>query len=336
MSTPATVGVTGAAGFIGSHLCERLLADGRTVVGVDDLSHGALRNIAAIVDHPRFAFRQFDCRDQRRLRREFDGVDAIVHLAAEKIPRYGGALQTLQANVDGANAVYETALAIDAHAVIASTSDVYGNAVPPFSEDANLTLGPPTTRRWAYAVSKLYDEHVALALREERRLRVTILRLFGSYGPHNHPSWWGGPQSAFIENLLDGKLMEIHGDGRQVRTFTYIADTVEGFVKALDTPEAEGEIINIGGDEPTTIVRLAQEVQNALELAGPLRAKFVPYESIGGKYQDVRCRIPDTEKASRILEFRASIGLAQGLRESVAWHRERREELLETMEAVVA
>jgi UDP-glucose 4-epimerase len=187
-----------------------------------------------------------------------------------------------------------------------------------------LTLGPSTTRRWAYAVSKLYDEHVALALREERGLRVAILRLFGSYGPRNHPSWWGGPQAAFIEILLDGGIMDIHGDGRQIRTFTYVTDTVDGFVRALDAPEAEGEIINIGADEPTTILRLAQSVQEALGMTGPLRSQFMPYEQIGGRYQDVRCRIPDTFKASSLLGFRATVRLDEGLAHTVAWHRERR------------
>jgi UDP-glucose 4-epimerase len=325
MTTPSTIGVTGAAGFIGSHLCERLLAEGREVIGLDDLSHGSLMNLDGCAGHPSFRFVQADCRDKRLLRRAFAGCDGIVHLAAEKIPRYGGALRTLEANVAGAEAAYDVGLALDAKVVIASTSDVYGNAQPPFSEDDNLTLGPPTTRRWAYAVSKLYDEHVALALREERGLRVSILRLFGSYGPRNHPSWWGGPQAAFIEILLDGGIMDIHGDGRQIRTFTFVTDTVDGFVRALDTPESEGEIINIGADEPTTILRLAQSVQEALDMTGPLRSQFMPYEQIGGRYQDVRCRIPDTFKAASLLGFRATVRLDEGLTHTVAWHRERRE-----------
>jgi UDP-glucose 4-epimerase len=121
-----------------------------------------------------------------------------------------------------------------------------------------------------------------------------------------------------------------------VRTFTYVADTVDGFVRAIDTPEADGEIINIGGEEPTTIFRLAQEVQSALGLTGPLRATFMPYERIGGRYQDVRCRIPDGEKASRMLGFRASVGLTEGLRETVAWHQERRGALAPAEGAYVA
>jgi UDP-glucose 4-epimerase len=327
MTRPAKVGVTGAAGFIGSNLCDRLLNEGRQVVGVDDLSRGTLRNMQGYLHDPDFTFHQIDCRDALPLRRAFAGCDAVVHLAAEKIPRYGNALRTLQANVAGAESVYEVALTMDVPVIIASTSDVYGNATPPFAEDGALTLGPPTTRRWAYATSKLYDEHVALALASEQGLRPVILRLFGSYGPHNHPSWWGGPQAAFFEVLLDGKLMEIHGDGRQVRTFTFITDTVDGFVRALDTPAAVGEIINVGGDEPTTIFRLANEVQAALGIAGPLRATMVPYEQIGGRYQDVRCRIPDTRKASELLDFRATVSLNEGLAITAAWHRARRVEL---------
>lgn len=337
MTSPrSTIGITGAAGFLGSHLSDRLLSEGRRVVGVDDLSHGSLDNLEIAREHDAFSFFDVDCRDRRRLRRAFADCDAIVHLAAEKIPRYGGALRTLQSNVAGAAAAYETALALDAPVVISSTSDVYGNAAPPFREDRHITLGPPTTRRWAYAASKLYDEHMALALMEERGLRVTILRLFGSYGPRNHPSWWGGPQAAFIERLLDGELMELHGDGRQIRTFTYVDDTVDGIVRAIDTPEGAGEIINIGAEEPSTIFRLATEVQAAMAIAGPLRATYLPYERLGGKYQDVRCRIPDTEKAARVLGFRARVRLEDGLRRTVEWHLARRTADVVRSEVVVA
>lgn len=321
-----TVGVTGAAGYIGSHLCDRLLAEGMSVVGVDDLSRGTLTNIGDALNHPRFRFEQMDCTRRRELRRAFDGCDAIVHLAAQKIPRYSGALKTLESNVAGVNAAARVALSLDADLVVASTSDVYGNATPPFAEDDNLVLGPPTTRRWAYAVSKLFDEHLCLALAEERGLKVTILRFFGSYGPRNHPSWWGGPQSAFAEILLDGELMEIHGDGTQIRTFTYIDDTIEGIYRSLVTPEARREVINIGGEHPTRIIDLAEAVQRALGIPMPLRAKIVPYADLPGNYQDVLKRIPDTTKAKRILGFTARIDLEIGLDRTVAWHLARREQ----------
>jgi UDP-glucose 4-epimerase len=325
--TPSKIGVTGGAGFIGSHLCERLLAEGRQVITVDDLSHGTTANMASFMQNPNFRFHQMDCRNPRELRRVFASCDAVAHLAAEKIPRYGGALQTLESNVEGAHAACEVALGLDVPVIVTSTSDVYGNATPPFNEEDHVVIGPSTTRRWAYAVSKLYDEHIALAMAEEKGLRPVILRLFNVYGPRNHPTWWGGPVTAFTEALLDGEIMELHGDGRQVRTFTYVTDTVDGFVRALDNPDAVGEIINIGADEPITMVRLATAIQDSLEIPGPLRAKLLPYEKLPGRYQDVRCRIPDTEKAARILGFNAQVGLAEGLVESVAWHVERRRAL---------
>jgi UDP-glucose 4-epimerase len=300
------------------------VGEGREVIAVDDLSHGTTANLAGVVGRPGFRFHQMDCRNARELRRVFAGCDAIAHLAAEKIPRYGGALQTLESNVAGAHAACDVALSLDALVIVTSTSDVYGNATPPFAEDDPVVIGPSTTRRWAYAVSKLYDEHIALAMADERGLRSVILRLFNVYGPRNHPSWWGGPITAFTEALLDGEIMDLHGDGRQVRTFTYVSDTVDGYVRALDTPEAQGEILNIGGDQPITMVRLASAVQEALGITGPLRAKLLPYEKIGGRYQDVRCRIPDTEKAARILGFNATVGLDEGLASSVAWHVDRR------------
>lgn len=318
------VGVTGAAGFIGSHLSDRLIQEGLEVVGVDDLSRGSLANLGGCLDNPRFKFEKIDCTQRRPLRAAFDGCDTIVHLAAEKIPRYGGALQTLEANVAGVGAASNVALSIDADLLVASTSDVYGNGTPPFAEDDPLVLGPPTSRRWAYAVSKLYDEHICLALAEERDLRVTIMRFFGSYGPRNHPSWWGGPQAAFFETLLDGGFIDIHGDGQQTRTFTFVEDTVEGIYRAMITPEARGEIVNIGGDRPCTILELAQAVQGALQLPLPLRARFVPYESLPGNYQDVRHRVPDTTKAQRLLGFKAKVSLEDGLARTMEWHVGRR------------
>lgn len=318
------IGVTGAAGFIGSHLCERLLADGYEVVGVDDLSYGSIGNLSSFLQDPRFQFETLDCTRRRELRAAFDGCDAIAHLAAKKIPRFGGTLSTLEVNVAGVNSACAVALSLDADIVVTSTSDVYGNAEPPFAEDGELVIGPPTTKRWAYAVSKMYDEHVALALAEEKGLRTTVLRLFNAYGPRNHPTWWGGPTVTFIESLLDGEPMEIHGDGRQTRTFTYVTDTVDAFVRALERRESRGEVINVGGTETVTILELAERIQKALDVPLPLRARFIPYESFPGRYQDVRRRVPDTAKAGRLLGFEARVPLAHGIVDTIAWHRERR------------
>jgi UDP-glucose 4-epimerase len=314
------VGVTGAAGFIGSHMCSRLLDEGVEVVGVDDLSMGSVTNIAPCVERDGFTFEVLDATHRRELRAAFDGCDAIVHLAAAKIPRYGGALRMLEGNVASANAACAVALALDADIILASTSDVYGNAPTPFREDGPIVLGPPTTRRWAYAASKLYDEHVVLALGEERGLRATILRLFNVYGPNNHLSWWGGPVVTFYEALLAGQPIEIHGDGRQTRTFTYVEDTVEAFVLALRAEKARGEVINVGASSPVSILELAELIQATLGVPQPLRARLVPYETLPGRYQDVRHRVPDVSKAERLLGFRAKVLLADGLERSLEWH----------------
>jgi UDP-glucose 4-epimerase len=327
------VGVTGAAGFVGSHLCDRLLAEGYEVVGIDDMSYGSTLNIQSCFEHPNFQFEVLDCRNRRELRSAFQGCDAIAHLAAKKIPRYHGALSTLEVNVAGANAVYGVALALGADLVVTSTSDVYGNGDPPYAEGDPLVLGPPTSRRWAYATSKLYDEHFALALSEERGLKVTILRLFNAYGPRNHLSWWGGPMVTFVESLLDGEPIEIHGDGKQTRSFTYVSDTVDGIVRALETPAARGEIINVGGSESITILELAEVIRSELGIPPPLRATFVAYEDLPGKYQDVRHRVADPTKARELLGFEAKIGLAEGLATTLEWHQNRR---LEGRQAVLA
>jgi len=320
------VGVTGAAGFVGSHVCEQLLDKDYEVVGVDDLSYGAVTNIAPFLEHPRFQLEVFDCAHQRELRRAFSGCDAIIHAAAKKIPRFGGTYSTLHVNTKGMEAACAVALSLDADLIFTSTSDVYGNGTPPYAEDGELVIGPPTTKRWAYAVSKMYDEHYGLALADERNLRITILRLFNAYGPRNHLSWWGGPVVTFIESLLDGEPMEIHGDGQQTRTFTHVSDTAEGIVRALERPESRGEVINLGGTETITILELASRIQVELgQSAKPLRANFVPYESLPGKYQDVRHRIPDTSKAERLLGFEPRVSLAEGLRDTVEWHQAIRE-----------
>jgi UDP-glucose 4-epimerase len=315
------IGVTGAAGFIGSHLCERLLAEGYEVVGVDDLSYGSMANLAPCLPSPGFRFEQLDCTQRRPLRAAFDGCEAIMHLAAKKIPRYGGTLSTLEVNVTGVNAAASVALALDADLIVTSTSDVYGDGTPPYREDGQLVIGPPTSKRWAYAVSKMYDEHHALALADERGLKTTILRLFNSYGPRNHLSWWGGPTVTFIESLLNGEELEIHGDGLQTRCFTYVDDTVEGFMRALETPESRGEVVNVGSTDLLTITELAAMIQEQLGIPLPLRATFVPYETMPGNYQDVRHRTPDTTKAREMLCFEAKISAAEGLARTIAWHK---------------
>ena len=194
-----TVVITGAAGFLGSHLTDTLLAKGYRVIGIDNLSRGSLENLAQSATHKNFEFHQADVCDLGALLRCVDEASAIAHLAAFKIPRYGKAIDTLTINSQGTLNALELASRHGAKFLLASTSDVYGkNPSPPFSESSDCVLGPSTIARWAYAASKLYDEHLALAFAEARGIPVSIVRIFGSYGPRQNLSWWGGPQSVFI------------------------------------------------------------------------------------------------------------------------------------------
>jgi UDP-glucose 4-epimerase len=319
-----TVLLTGAAGFLGSHLCDALLSHRHRVIGVDDLSHGNRNNLTQAIRNPNFSFHVLDICDGEKLRAVSEGVEVFAHLAAYKIPRYGNRLQTLMANCQGCVNVLELAAERKAKFVFTSTSDVYGrNPSVPFSETTESVLGPSTVARWAYAASKLYDEHLAMGFSERHGIPVAILRIFGSYGPRQHLSWWGGPQAVFIDAILNGNPIPIHGDGLQTRSFTFVTDTVGGILAALQSDAANNQIINIGSTHEISIVELANLIHDLSGSTEPLRLEFVPYKKINGQeYEDVRRRVPDISKADRLLGFRARVSLEYGLAETIEWQRE--------------
>lgn len=313
--------VTGGAGFIGSHLCEALIKKGNSVRCYDDLSYGSKKNIEPLLRQSNFQFFENDVCDFASLDKATKGASVIFHLAARKIPRYGGALTTLKVNNEGTKNVFESALAHGCKVILASTSDVYGKGEPPFNEKDDLLIGRSDIRRWSYAVSKIFDEHLALAYYNEKKVPAVILRFFGSYGPRQHRSWWGGPQSVFIDQILKGEEISIHGDGNQTRSFTYIDDLISGIVASSEVKEAEGEIINLGSDEETTILDLAKLISSIINNSKEPPLKFLPYESFGGGYEDVRRRIPDLSKAKQILDYEWHEKLADGLKKTISWQR---------------
>jgi UDP-glucose 4-epimerase len=314
--------VTGVAGFLGSHLLDRLLASDHHVVGIDNLSMGKLDNIAGHLTNKAFQFLQKDVTEKATFD-NLDNIDCIVHLAAFKIPRYGKAIDTLKINYQGTENVLELARKLNCKSVLASTSDVYGrNPKLPFNEDDNSVIGSSKVARWSYAVSKLFDEHLAFAYQDSYGIPVVLLRFFGSYGPRHHLSWWGGPQSVFIEQVLNDGEITIHGDGLQTRSFTYVSDTVAGIYAAITKPEANGEIFNIGSNHEITIIDLAKTIKKLSNTPEELKLKFIPYESFtGGKYEDVRRRVPDSSRCEQILNVKAEVGLEEGLSRAIAWHR---------------
>lgn len=319
--------VTGAAGFVGSNLIEKLLNHQYKVIAVDNLSQGFLRNIEEFEANPLFEFHEVDVRNLSVLKKVAAPATHIAHLAAYKIPRYGNALDTLMVNSKGTEHVLEIAKEIGAKVLFSSTSDIYGkNPELPFSEESNSVIGSPSVRRWSYAISKMFDEQLCFAYRDAYDLPVTIVRYFGGYGPKQNPSWWGGPQAAFMEAILTGKTIEIHGDGKQTRTFTYIDDMVEGTFLALTNDQANGEVLNIGAGHEITILDLANLVWEVSGRVGSVDLEMIPYENFG-KYEDVRRRIPDTSKAKKILGFEAKTGLAEGLHKTYEWQKKLMQQL---------
>lgn len=322
MIDSGTVLVTGAAGFIGSNLAEALLARSYEVVGVDDLSAGRIENIDNLRDDRRFTLLIGDVTDKQLVSRAAKGVQCIVHLASRKIPKYGDALGTLLVNAEGAHNVLEAARQNEAKVVFSSTSDVYGKNTK-FDEESDIVLGPPVVKRWAYAVSKAYDEHLCFAYKDTYALRVSILRYFNAYGPHQDLTWRGGPQSLFIDAVLNDKEVTIHGDGAQTRAFTFAKDIVDGTILAMENRKADGEIFNIGNDKTEiSILGLANLIARlAGNPSGP-RIRFVRHEELFGRYEEVPRRLPDISKSRTLLGYVPKIGLEEGLTATIRWQRE--------------
>jgi len=315
--------VTGVAGFLGSHLLDKLISAGHQVWGIDNLSMGSLDNVHGHLADPAFRFLERDVTEVSAFDDISQDLDCIVHLAAYKIPRYGNTLATLRTNSKGCENVLEFARRVGCKCVLASTSDVYGrNPKLPFAEDDDSVIGCSKVARWSYAVSKLFDEHMGFAYQEAYGIPVTVLRFFGSYGPRHHRSWWGGPQSVFIDAVLNEQEIPIHGDGLQTRSFTYVSDTVEGIYAAIVKTESNGEILNIGSTHEITILELARIITQLSNPSGHPKIKFIPYESFtAGKYEDVRRRIPDVTRSERILGVRARVRIEEGLARTIEWQR---------------
>lgn len=316
--------ITGVAGFIGSNLAESLLEEGHEVIGFDNLSQGDLLNVAAFQNHLQFKFIKGDVLDMKHMLTASEGCDVIYHLAAFKIPRFGNAYDTLHINAQGTQNAIEAAVTHKSHLIFSSTSDVYGkNPNIPFSEEHDLVIGPPSVKRWAYALSKAFDEQMCFAEAERRDLKFTIVRFFGGYGPNQNLTWWGGPQSVFINNALDNVAIPVHGEGLQTRSFTYVADHIEGLKCAMRVKAGIGQVFNLGNDREITIVNLAKMIWEMIRPGVPPKIEFIPYETFG-KYEDVVRRVPDITKSKSILGFQAKWSLEEGLPLTIEWQKARR------------
>jgi len=314
--------VTGGAGFIGSHLVDGLLADGWQVVVLDNLSTGRLANLAHLAHERRLTFVEGDVCDAGLVARLVRGCQVVYHLAALVGVRYvlDNPIGGIHTNVYGTENVLAAAARHGARVCFASTSELYGqNSAVPFAEDAARVLGPTWVARWSYATAKALGEHLCFAYRE-RGLDVAIVRYFNAYGPRLHPAGYGSVIARFIGQALAGEPLTVHGDGRQSRAFTYVADSVRGTMLAGTERAALGQAFNIGGETETSIVELARTIVALTGSSSTL--SFQPYEvAYGPSFADPQRRLPDVSKARCLLGFSARVPLAEGLARTIAWFR---------------
>jgi UDP-glucose 4-epimerase len=297
--------VTGGAGFIGAHLVERLLREGKSVVVIDDFSTGSLDNLRAAKKNPRLKIirsKISDCKNLPQLARD---AEFIFHLAAtvgvELVVK--SALHVLEASFHETQILLRAAAKHSTPLLLTSTSEVYGkSAKPQFSEDDDLLIGPPTQSRWSYASAKLTDEFLALACAREKNLPVIIARLFNTVGPRQ-TGRYGMVLPRFIAAAKTNAPLKVFGDGKQSRCFCLVHDVVEALVRLQNCEKARGEIFNIGGTEEVSILELARLVVKTL--GSKSKIELIPYDqAYSPGFDDMRRRKPRVEKLARTVNFK--------------------------------
>jgi len=316
--------VTGGAGFIGSHLCERLLADGHEVVAVDDLSTGSTANLAVARSHRRFRFVRGSILDPRLTGRLVAKADAVAHLAAAVgvMLIVESPVRTIETNIRGTEVVLEAAARRRAAVLIASTSEVYGKSSKvPFAEEDDTVLGPTTKGRWSYAASKLVDEFLALSYWKERGLPVVVARLFNTVGPRQSGRY-GMVLPRFVEQGLKGGPITVFGDGRQTRCFAHVEDVVGALASLLRNRRARGGVFNVGSDEEISIGALARLVRKKTGTRAAIRR--IPYDRAYEEgFEDLRRRVPDLARLRRLIGYRPRIGIEAIVDSVISDHRGR-------------
>jgi UDP-glucose 4-epimerase len=302
--------ITGGAGFIGSHLCDRLVEAGHRVTVVDDLSTGRLSNIAHLEGAPGFQFADETIMHEAVMDRLISECDVIYHLASavgvELI--ISRPVEVIERCILGTEIVLRTAHRYKKKVLITSTSEVYGKgARVPFSEDDDRVLGPTTKSRWSYSCAKAVDEFLALAYLKEKRVPVVIVRLFNTVGPRQ-TGQYGMVVPRFVQQALAGKPLTVYGDGSQRRCFVYVGDVIGALVRLMDHPAAVGQIVNLGNTEEVSILELARRV---IALAhSPSTIQMVPYDvAYETGFEDMARRVPDLTKIRSMLDYTPKVSL---------------------------
>jgi len=302
--------ITGGAGFIGSHLAEGLLERGDEVYVLDDLSTGSIDNIEHLKGAKGFRYTIDTVMNEPSTAEQVDRVDVVVHLAAAVGVRLivESPVHTIETNVHGTETVLKLANKKKKRVLLASTSEVYGKSVEfPFREDSDLVMGPTNKGRWSYACSKAIDEFLALAYYKEKKLPVTVVRLFNTVGPRQ-TGRYGMVIPNFVRQALAGSPITVHGDGSQRRCFTDVSDVVRALLSLIDHPGAVGEVFNVGSQQEITILELAKTVKAMTKSASEI--VFVPYDKAYEEgFEDMQRRIPDTGKIEKLVGYRPTVSL---------------------------
>ena len=297
--------ITGGAGFVGSHLADRLIAEGNEITVIDDLSTGRYSNVEHLEDRPNFRLIIDTVLNQPLMEELIRETDRVYHMASAVGVRLimEQPVKTIETIFHGTDVVLGRCSKYRKRVLIPSTSEVYGKGISvPFREDDDLLTGATDKHRWAYACAKTLDEFLALAHYKETRLPVVVARLFNTVGPRQ-TGQYGMVVPRFVQSALNNEPIEVHGDGTQSRCFGHVTDIVDGLTKVLETPTCFGQVINFGSDTEVTINDLAKR---SIELTGSKsEIKYVPYGEVYGEgFEDMKRRVPALEKARQLVGYR--------------------------------
>lgn len=306
--------VTGGAGFIGSHLTQRLLKDGQEVTVVDNLSTGSLKNIEGFKEHSRFDFVKGDICDVNLMERVVSRSDVVYHLAAAVGVKLiaDDPVHTIETNITGTEVVLEATNKFRKKILLASSSEVYGkNEAVPFREDDDIVLGSTSLSRWSYACTKAIDEFLGLAFYQQYGLGVVVGRFFNTIGPRQ-TGRYGMVVPRFVQSALKDKPVLIYGTGRQSRCFCYVDDLVDAIIGLMKCEEAAGKVYNVGSSEEITIEGLADKI---IEMTGSKSKKeFISYEKAYGRpVEDMMRRVPNLERIKETIGWEPTTSLNETL-----------------------
>jgi UDP-glucose 4-epimerase len=313
--------ITGGAGFIGSHLAERLVNRGDHVAIVDDLSTGSIHNIKALKTSNNFEYIIDSVTNEYRMAELVDSADVIYHLAAAVGVKLivESPTRTMETNIRGTEIVLELAAKKKKRVLITSTSEVYGKRDSvPFHEGNDLILGPPDKGRWSYACSKLIDEFLAIAYWKEKRVPTVVARMFNVVGPRQ-TGRYGMVVPSLIKQALAGDKMTVYGDGSQTRCFTHVADATQALIGLAEHHEANGSVYNIGSIEEISVLALAQRIKCLTGSRSEI--VFIPYsQAYEEGFEDMMRRVPDLSKINQLIGYAPSIGLDEILTDIIRYH----------------